>query len=34
MKITLTPESEKALTEEAQRQGMTPELLALDCLRE
>jgi len=34
MTITLTPEIERALTEEAQRLGTTPEILALDCLRE
>lgn len=34
MTITLTPKLEKALSEEAQRQGTTPERLALDCLSE
>lgn len=32
--IMPTPEIERALTAEAQRQGTTPELLALDTLRE
>jgi hypothetical protein len=32
--ITITPEIERGLTEEAQRQGMTPETLALDTLQE
>ena len=31
--ITLPPELEKAVTEQAQRQGTTPELLTLDKLR-
>lgn len=31
--ITLTPEIEEPLAEEARRQGTTPELLALDSLR-
>ena len=31
--ITLTPDIERTLTEQAQRQGTTPELLALDGLR-
>jgi hypothetical protein len=34
MTITLTPEIEGALAEEAHRQGTTPELLALNCLRQ
>ena len=34
MTITLTPDIENALAEEARKQGTTPELLALDCLRE
>jgi hypothetical protein len=34
MTISLTPEVEQALAEAARRQGTTPELLALDCLRE
>ena len=34
MKITLTPDIEKALSEQASRRGMTPESLALDTLRE
>lgn len=34
MDITLPPQIEQALTEEANRRGTTPELLALDCLRE
>ena len=34
MKITLTPDIEKALAEQARRQGATPEMLALDALRE
>ena len=33
MRITLTPDIEHALAEEARRQGTTPELLALDTLR-
>lgn len=33
MTIQLTPEIESALAEAARRQGTTPELLALDCLR-
>jgi hypothetical protein len=32
--ISLTPEIESALIEQARRQGTTPEILALDCLRE
>ncbi len=31
--ITLTPDIEKPLTEQARQQGTTPELLALDGLR-
>ena len=31
--ITLPPEVEEPLTEAAQKQGTTPELLAVDCLR-
>jgi hypothetical protein len=34
MEITLPPEIEAALTERAQEQGTTPELLAADALRE
>lgn len=34
MDITLTPEIATALAEEARRRSTTPELLALDCLRE
>ncbi len=34
MTITITPEIENELTAEAQRQGMTPETLALDALQE
>lgn len=34
MKITLTPEIERALVDEARRLGVTPEQLALDSLRE
>ena len=34
MTLKLTPEIEKALAEAASQQGTTPELLALDCLRE
>lgn len=34
MIVTLTPDLESALAEVARRQGTTPELLALDCLRE
>lgn len=34
MVITLTPEIERALTEQADRQGTTPERLALESLRE
>lgn len=33
MVIKLTPDIETALAEEARKQGTTPELLALDCLR-
>ncbi len=33
MKITLTPDIESALIEEANRKNTTPETLALDCLR-
>lgn len=32
--ITLPPDLGNALTEAAERQGTTPERLALDCLRE
>lgn len=31
--ITLPPEIEGPLAEEARKQGTTPELLAVDCLR-
>lgn len=31
--ITLPPEVETLLAEEARRQGTTPEMLAVDCLR-
>lgn len=31
--ITLPKEVEESLTKEAQKQGTTPELLAVDCLR-
>jgi len=31
--ITLPPDIEEPLAEEARRQGTTPELLAVDCLR-
>jgi hypothetical protein len=31
--ITLPPEVEEPLAEEARRKGTTPELLAMDCLR-
>jgi len=34
MTITLPPEVEGPLTEEARRKGTTPELLAVDCLRQ
>ncbi len=34
MRITLTPDLERALAEQAHKQGTTPERLALDCLRE
>lgn len=34
MTITVTPKLERALSEEAQRQGTTPERLALDRLSE
>jgi hypothetical protein len=34
MIIILTPDIESALAEEARKQGTTPEVLALDCLRE
>ncbi len=33
MTLTLTPDIEKELTEEAQRRGTTPERLALERLR-
>jgi hypothetical protein len=32
--ITLPPDVEGPLTEAARRKGTTPELLAIDCLRE
>jgi hypothetical protein len=32
--ITIPPEIEAPLTEAAKRQGTTPELLAVDCLRQ
>lgn len=31
--ITLPPDLERSLIEEAHRQGTTPELLAVECLR-
>jgi hypothetical protein len=34
MNIELTPDLESALTEQARKQGTTPEMLALDSLRE
>jgi hypothetical protein len=34
MVITLGPELEAALNEQARRQGVTPEMLALNALRE
>jgi hypothetical protein len=34
MVITLTPELERSLTEQARKRGTTPEILALDSLRE
>lgn len=34
MVITLGPELEAALNEQARRQGVTPEVLALNALRE
>ncbi len=34
MVITLDPELEAALNEEAKRRGVTPEVLALNALRE
>lgn len=34
MIVTLTPDIEQALTEQAQQQGTTPEQLALDSLRQ
>jgi hypothetical protein len=34
MEITLPPEIERVLAEEASKRGTTPELLALDSLRE
>jgi hypothetical protein len=34
MTIILTRDIESALAEEARKQGTTPEMLALDCLRE
>lgn len=33
MELTLTPDIERALTEQAQQQGIPPERLALDTLR-
>ena len=32
--IILPPEIEKTLVEEAEKRGTTPELLAVDCLRD
>jgi hypothetical protein len=32
--ITLPPEIEESLVEAARKQGTTPELLAVDCLRQ
>jgi len=32
--ITLPPEVERPLAEEARKRGTTPELLAVDCLRQ
>ncbi len=34
MVITLTPQLEAVLSEQAQRRGVAPEVLALDALRE
>ena len=34
MVINLTPQLEAALTAQAQRRGLTPEVLALDALRD
>jgi hypothetical protein len=34
MEITLPPDIERVLTEEANKRGTTPELLALDSLRQ
>jgi hypothetical protein len=34
MVITLTPQLEAVLSEQARRRGMAPEVLALDALRE
>ena len=34
IKITLTPDLERALSEQARKQGTSPENLALDSLRE
>jgi hypothetical protein len=34
MRITLTPDIERALAEQAHRRGTTPENLALEALRE
>ena len=34
MNVTLTPEIERALTEQAWRLGITPEQLVIDSLRE
>ena len=34
MTITVPPEIETALTDQARRRGTTPEVLAVDCLRE
>jgi hypothetical protein len=33
MIIVLPPDLERALAQEARKRGITPELLALDCLR-
>lgn len=34
MDLTLAPELERALAEAARQQGTTPELLAVECLRQ
>ena len=34
MKITLTPDMERMLTEQARKLGITPEQLAVDSLKE